>query len=55
VVAHGLDPSSTVFWDVYNFLVAKYQAVRFEDFTGGLEGYCEEFTLQTPEDVIMAL
>jgi hypothetical protein len=55
VVTRGRDPSSTVFWDGYDFLVAKYQAMRFEDLPGGLEGYYEEFTLQTPADVIVVL
>ena len=55
VVFRGLAPSSTVFWDPYDFLAAQYQTMRLEDLPGGLEGYYEEFTVQTPENVIVAL
>jgi len=55
VVIRGLAASATVFWDPYDFLAAEYQTMRLEDLPGGLEGYYEEFTLQTPENMIVAL
>ncbi len=55
VVIRGLDPTSTVLSDSYEALVAEYRDLRLDDLDGGLQGYYDTFTLQTPEEVIAAL
>ena len=51
----GLDPASTVLRDGYDNLVAEYGSMTFDYLPGGLAGFYDEFTLETPEEVISAL
>lgn len=55
VVIRRLDPSSTVLRERYDELVTEYAKLRLEDLPGGLGGYYDEFTLETPEEVVAAL
>ena len=55
VVIRGLDPTSKVLREAYDNLIGEYDALTLEDLPGGLAGYYDEVTLETPEAVISAL